>query len=176
MPRTSVGTVAQPVSRTALAAHVASRLAGRLSDRERRDEWLKDQVGLKLRSNGVERAASRAQVGVSPFVLVDEPRLPLPLEKAYVHFPGAGERRPALIATLRALGVVRQLLVTRSRRDVVCILVYAKPERDAIFAALEAVNQPFIWDEILEEDRELERDAWVALSQRFAALENLLEE
>jgi hypothetical protein len=131
---------------------------------------------VRLRSNGVERSAGRAGSAVSPFVLVDEPRLPLDLEKAYVHFPGAGQRRPDLIRALRNLGVVRQLLVTRSRRDVVCVLVFRRLERDQVFESLEKVEEPFLWDEVLDEDRAIERQTWLALCRRFAAAENLLEE
>ena len=174
MPRRSVGRVAQPISDSALAAHVASRLVGGLSQRSERDAWLKNHVGVKLRSNGVERAAERAREAVSPSVLVDEARLPLALEKAYVHFPGTGRRRPRLAAALGGLGVVRQLLVTRSRRDIVCVLIYLRHERDTVFAWLEGLGEPFVWDDILEEAREIERETWVTLLQRLAAAEGLL--
>jgi hypothetical protein len=175
MPRHSVGTVAQPISGTALAANIASRLVGRLSDRAARDTWLRNELGVRLRSNGVERAAARARGGVSSSVLVDETSLPLALEKAYVNFPGRGQRRSELITALEHLGVVRQLLVTRSRRDVVCVLVYRREERDHVFSAFEQLGEPFLWDEILEENRVIERSTWVALSRRFAASEDLLE-
>jgi hypothetical protein len=150
-------------------------LVGGLSDRAARDAWLRNDVRVKLRSNGVERAAERAREAVSASVLVDEARLPLPLEKTYAHFPGGGQRRPRLVAALARLGIVRQLMVTRSRRDIICVLVYLREERDAVFASLERLGEPFLWDEILQEERELERDAWVALSQRLAATEGLGE-
>jgi hypothetical protein len=175
MPRLSVGTVAQPESEAALAAHIASRLVGGLFDRAARDTWLKSELGVKLRSNGVERAAGRARAAVSPTVLVDESRVPLANEKAFVHFPGPGRRRPRLVAALDRLGVVRQLLVMRSRRDVFCVLVYRVDERERVFQALEALNEPFAWDEVLDEDRRIERRTWAALSRRVAATENLLE-
>ena len=174
MPRPSAGTVAQALSETALAAHVASRLVGRLSDRVVRDDWLERELGMKLRSNGVERAARRAQAATSPSVLVDERRLPLGLEKACVRFPGRSRPRPRLVARLRALGVVRQLIVTRHRRDLVCVLVYRSAERDAVRAQLEALGQPLVWEEIAEEDRELERAVWIAMARRLAAAEGLL--
>jgi hypothetical protein len=176
MPRPPVGTIPQPVSATALAAHVASRLVGRLSDRAARDAWLTSEVGVKLRSNGVERAAERARTAVVAWVLVDETRLPLQLEKAYVHFPGTGRRRLGLIAALRRLGVVRQILLTRSRRDLACVLVYPREDRDDLFAAVERLGEPFLWDEILEEDREVERSMWVGLAQRYAKTEGLIQE
>jgi hypothetical protein len=97
------------------------------------------------------------------------------LAKVYVHFPGSGRRRPALVEALRGLGVVRQVLVTRSRRDVVCILLCRAEDRDALFDAVEHLGEPFVWDDVLDEDRSIERETWIALSRRFAAAEDLLE-
>ena len=173
MTRPPVGTVPQQISDSALAAHVASRLVGGLSDRRARDVWLREHVGVKVRSAGLERASERARSAVSPSVLVDESRLGMSLDKAYVHFPGVGRRRPVLTRELTNLGCVRQLLVTRSRRDVICVLVYQRSERDEIFAALESLGEPFAWDEILEEDRAIEQSTWVALAGRIAVSEDL---
>jgi hypothetical protein len=111
---------------------------------------------------------------VSPGVLVDELQVPLSLEKAWVRFPGRGRLRPGLIAHLRRLGVVRQLVVTGSRRDVLCVLVYRAAERERVRAAVYALRQPVEWDEIIEEDRVMERAVWIALAQRLADAEGLL--
>ena len=146
-----------------------------LSARPERDAWLRNELGVKLRSNGVERAAPRATSALAPFVLIDEAKLPLDLAKVYVHFPGTGQRRPALVEALRGLGVVRQVLVTRSRRDVVCILICRAEDRHALFDAVEHLGEPFVWDDVLDEDRSIERETWIALSRRFAAAEDLLE-
>lgn len=173
MARPPVGTRPQPLSTAAAAAHIASRLSGIGTSRQARDSWLQGELGLKLGSNGLDRAAQRVRPGTVPWLLVDEPSLDMDLERALVVFPGEGRRRPDLIAWLRALGAARQILVTRSRRDVLCILVYRAFERERLFAAVEALEESFLWDDILEEDRRLERHMWTALAQR-AAREELL--
>jgi hypothetical protein len=69
--------------------------------------------------------------------------------------------------------VTRQLLVTRSRRDVICILTYWRTERDGLFSKLEALNEPFGWDDVIEEDRTVEARTWAVLAQNAAAREGL---
>jgi hypothetical protein len=171
-----VGTRAQSLSAAAAAAHIASRLSGIGTSRQERDSWLKGNLGLKLRSNGLDRAAQQVRTGTMPWLLVDEPMLSLDLERALVVFPGSGSRRPKLIARLEGLGTARQILVTRSRRDVLCILVYRTFEREGLFAAAETLGEAFLWDEVLEEDRRLEGSMWTALAQRAAGEESLLSD
>lgn len=160
---------------TALAAYVASRLAGVGSDRRERDAWF-NALGLALRSNGVDRAAPRLGGAARPWLLVDEPALGIGLEKALVTFPGAGRRRPRLVEALARWGVARQIVVTRSRRDVVCVLLYREKEHDALFSAIEGLGEAFISEELLEEDRGLEASTWAALARRCAADELLLND
>ncbi len=173
MTRPPVGTVAQDASEAAIAAHVASRLAGVASDRAARDLWL-ESSGLRVRSNALDRAAPRARPGTRKWVLVDESTLPIDVQAALVAFPGEGARRPGLLNRLRRLGVVRQLMVTRSKRDVLGVLLFRVADRDALFAELEAWGERFYWDDLVEEDRRLEAGAWQELARRFAANEDLL--
>jgi hypothetical protein len=173
MPRPPVGTRTQGSTATALAAHIASRLCRVPSGRDARDAWLTRDLALKLRSNGLDRAASRAKPATRAWVLVDEKALPLRLEKAFVVFPGDGRRRPRLMRGVGRLGAVRQIMVTRSRRDVICVLLYAEPEREAFFAAVELLGERFLWDDVIDEDRGVEADAWVDLVRRFARQELL---
>jgi hypothetical protein len=172
MARTPVGTTPQAQSTTALAAHIASRLAGVGSGRTDRDAWLR-ALGTRVRSNGADRAAARAKHAVRDWVLVDESHLPVPVEKAIVVFPGRGGRRPRLLKKLRELGCVRQLVLTRSRRDLIAVLLYLPDERDQIFGDLERLGQPFFWDDVLEEDRRVEAQAWEAIARRAAPKERL---
>jgi hypothetical protein len=174
MTRPPVGLGPQAASRTAVAAHVASRLAGTGSSRSSRDTWLQKDLRVKLRSNGLDRAAQRTRPAIRPWLLVDEPRLDIDLEKAMLIFPGSGVRRPTLVGQLRASGVIRQLLITRSRRDVICIAVYRSGERDQVFQAIEAFGESFIWEDVLDEDRGLERRMWAELARRLARDERLL--
>jgi hypothetical protein len=175
MSRPPVGTKAQDSSDTALAAHLASRLCGVQSDRTARDAWLKDRLDLKLRSNGLARAAPRARASTTAWTLIDESTLPLTLEKAMVIFPGDGRRRPVLAEALASVGAVRQLVETRSRRDIICVLLYLPNDRDEFFGVLEALGERFLWEEIIEEDRALEADAWLDLARRLARAELLGE-
>jgi len=174
MTRPPVGLRPQADSRTAVAANVASRLAGTGSSRTARDTWLQRDLGVKLRSNGLDRAAQRSRRAIRSWLLVDEPRLAIDLEKAVLIFPGSGARRPTLENFLRTSGVARQLVITRSRRDVICIVVYAVGERDQIFHEIEELDEPFTWDDILNEDRGLERRLWIELARRLARQERLL--
>jgi hypothetical protein len=175
MTRTPVGTRPQPEAASAVAAHIASRLAGLGSARGVRDAWLRDELQVRLRSNGLDRAAARVRDAITPWLLVVERGVLEALDTAFVVFPGAGRARPGLIAALRSTQALRQLLVTRSRRDVICVLLFERQERDELFATIEELGESFVWDEILDEDRRVEVDVWVALTRRMAAREGLLE-
>lgn len=164
----------QAQSRAALAAHIASRLAGTGSDRSARDNWLEHSLRVKLRSNGLDRAAQRSRDAIRPWLLVDEASADLVLEKAVVVFPGSGRRRPTLLDQLRRSGAIRQIIVTRSRRDIVCVAVFRAGGRDEVFEAIEALGEAFIWDDVLDEDREIESRLWTDLARRLAAQESLL--
>lgn len=172
MARTPVGTRTQERSTTALAAHIATRLARVGTDRATRDAWLA-ALGTRVRSNGLDRAAARAGGAIREWVLVDEAALPIETARVVVVFPGTGRRRPRLLHALRTAGFVRQLIVTRSRRDVIAVLLFLSAERDAVFQAIEKLEQPFLWEDVLEEDREVEADAWRGLVRRAAPLERL---
>lgn len=111
---------------------------------------------------------------MAKWLLVDEERLGLGLERALVTFLAPIRDLPALEVRLRALGVVGRLAVTRSRRDVVCEVLYRREERDAIYEALQGVGVPMVWDEIVSLDRGIERDAWLGLARRLADEESLL--
>lgn len=165
----------QPQAGSAAAAHIASRLAGIGSARGARDVWLRDELQVRLRSNGLDRAAARVREAITPWLLVDEPAVSEELEKALVVFPGAGLARPELLAALRSTEVLRQLIVTRSRRDVICVLLFERVDRDGLFAMLDGFGEAFVWEEILDEDRRPEADVWVGLTRRIAAREGLLE-
>lgn len=170
--RHPVGTRAQEKGLAATAAFLASRFIGvRAKQRER---WLANEQ-LALGRNGIERAATRARGALRPWLIVDEPALGLGLEKAVVVFPGSGRARPALLDALRRTGAVRQLLVMRSRRDVIAVLVFASTEKQALFAEVESASEPFVWEDLFEEDREIEADMWLALTHRAAKQESLLQ-
>jgi hypothetical protein len=175
MARTPVGTRSQGESRAAAAAHVASRLTGVGTDRSRRDAWLSQQLGVKLRSNGLDRAATHMGDAAWPWLLVDEAKLDLGLQTAFLFFPGSGRPRPRLIAQLKATGSVRQLMVLRSRRDVVCVLLFRQGEYERLFAAVETIGEDFVWEDILHEDRRIEADTWIGLTTQIARDESLLE-
>lgn len=174
MARPPVGIRAQPLSDTAIAAHVALRLAGVGSNRQAQAAWLKERLGVLVGSNGARRAGPRAAPALRPWVLVREGVLPLDLETALVVFPGRGRRRDRLVRHLRELGPTRQLLVTRSRRDVFCVLLFRRQDREGVFHAVEALGEDFVWEEITHEDRALEGTAWMCLAQRIARDEALL--
>jgi hypothetical protein len=176
MARPSVGTDAQHLTATALAAYVAARLHGLPYNRAARGEWLRETLTSRLGSNSLDRVAPRARSATKSWILVDEARLALDVVKRLVIFPGAGRRRPHLEAGLRRLGVVRQLLLTRSRRDLISVLVYDAPRGEEIFHSVERLGEPFLWEEILEEDRSIEATLWVELAKQFAADDGLLLE
>jgi hypothetical protein len=173
MARPPVGTLPQQDSRAAVAAHVASRLAGIGTDRARRDAWLGKRLGLKLRSNGVDRAAGRAREATLPWLLVDESKLELDLQRAFLTFPGNGRRRPRLIARLKATDSVRQLMVLDRRRDVICVLLFRRSERDRVVDEVRALKEAFQWSDVVDESRELEASAWAALTVQMAQDEAL---
>lgn len=174
IPRNPVGNRAQHLTPTAAGAYLAERLAGLSSNRATRDEWLANDLGVRVRSNGVDRARGRLQGATRPWLLINEGALPMTLDRALVIFPGRGARRPALMRALRQLGRVRQMTTTRSRRDVFCVLVYRADQRDQVFRAIEELGEPFIWDEILDEDRAAEAELWAVLTREFAQEDALL--
>lgn len=171
--RPPVGMRAQARSLSALSAHIASKMAGIGSGRGERDSWLRDHLGLRLRANGLDRASRLAGEAVHPWLLVDEFKLPLYLDKALVVFPGGGRDRRSLIEALRSTGMVRQIMVGRSRRDVFAVFVFERVARDALFRELDSLGEPFLWDELLEEDRRVELAAWIHLTKRLARDEGL---
>lgn len=171
MPRRPVGTRSQDKSLAAVAAFIASRLAG--IGASERDAWLNESQ-LAVGRNGLERAGAHASTAVRPWLLVDEQLLNLELEKALVLFPGPGRARPALLRSLRATGAVRQLFVMRSRRDVICVLVFEKVDKDDLFAAIESIGESFAWEELIEDDRTVEAEMWAVLMSRAAQREDLI--
>lgn len=108
-----------------------------------------------------------------PWLIVEERQLDL--EKALVVFPGAGRARPELTRFLRDTGAVRQLFVMRSRRDVICVLVFERADKDALFATIETTGEAFAWEELIEDDRTVEAEMWMALMQRAAMREELIQ-
>jgi hypothetical protein len=176
MTRTPVGTRPQPHATSAVTAHIASRLAGMGSSRGVRDAWLRDDLGVRLRSNGLDRAAARVRHAITPWLLVDERGVSEELDTALVVFPGSGRVRPGLIAGLRSTKALRQLIVTRSRRDVICVLLFERRERDGLFATVEGLGEAFVWEEVLDEDRRVEAEVWAGITRRMAAREGLLED
>lgn len=171
MAKPSVGNLPQQQSRTALAAHVAATLASVGTQRERRDRWISNTLGLSLGSNGLERAAARCADELQPWLLAEVAAAELEAECSLVIFPGNGRARPKLLRGLRKTGAVRQLIVTRSRRDVVCVLLYALSERQRVFEEIDRLGEPMVWEEILEEDRQVEAIAWQTLAKRLGAAE-----
>jgi hypothetical protein len=111
---------------------------------------------------------------MAKWLLVDEGRLELGLERALVTFTGPVQELPALESRLGSLGVVTRIAITRSRRDVVCEILYRRQERDEVYAALEGTGLPMIWDELISLDRGIERTAWLGLARRLASEEGLL--
>lgn len=174
MTRRPVGNLPQDSSATALASYLASRFAGVPADRSSRNQWLAD-LKLAVRSNGLERAGAHASRAVAPWLLVDDDELPLDLEKALITIPGTGRAREELLHALRELGAARQIIVTRSRRDIWCVLLYRRSERDGVFAAIERLADEFTWEDVLIEDRQVEVAAWLGLALRCAVDEGLLQ-
>ena len=176
--RNPVGNRPQHLTPTAAGAYLAERLAGLSSSRAARDQWFANDLGVRVRSNGVDRARGQVQGATRPWLLINEGALPLPmrLDRVLVMFPGRGARRPTLIRRLRQLGTVRQLTTTRSRRDIFCVLVYRADHRDRVFRSVEDLGEPFIWDEILDEDRTVEAELWATLTREFAQDDALLSE
>lgn len=173
MARPSVGILPQQDSRAAVAAHVASRLAGVGTDRARRDAWLGERLGVKLRSNGLDRAAGRARSATLPWLLVAESKLDLDLQTALLVFPGKGRRRPRLLNALKGTGAVRQLMVLDGRRDVICVLLFRRTERIRLRAAVQAIGEDFRWQDVLDEDRQIEASTWMAMTVQMARDEAL---
>lgn len=171
MPKPPVGKLPQPLSRAALAAHVASTLARVGTERQTRDTWIRNTLGLSLRSNGLERAAGESTNDLHPWLLADALSAKLGLEVSLVLFPGQGRPRPKLLRTLRETGVARQLLVTRSRRDVLCVLLHLPVDKNRLFEELDRLGEPMVWEEVLEEDRQIESIAWRGLAQRLGEIE-----
>ena len=174
--RNPVGNRPQHLTRTAVGAYLAERLAGLSSSRVARDEWFANDLGVMVRSNGVDRARGQLQGATRPWLLINEGALPMKLDRVLVIFPGKGARRPTLIRRLRQLGTVRQLTTTRSRRDIFCVVVYRADHKDRVFRSIEELSEPFIWDEILDEDRAVEADLWATLTREFAQDDALLSE
>lgn len=171
MSRPSVGNLPQGASHSALAAHVASTLARVGTGRAARDRWLEEQLGLTIRSNGLERAASLCGDHLRPWLLVAKEATGTSVETTLVVFPGQGQGRPGLLAKLYGTGAVRQLLVTRSRRDVLCVLLHPAADRQRLFEQLDSLGEPMAWEEILEEDREIESIAWQTLAKQLGVAE-----
>jgi hypothetical protein len=169
--RPPVGTHPQAKSLAAVAAFLASRLIGVKTGK--RDEWLAGEQ-LVIGRNGLERAGTYARSSLRHWLIVDEPALGLGLEKAAIVFPGSGRARPELIEALRRTKAVRQLLVMRSRRDVIAILVFPGTDKEALFAEIESAGEPFVWEELLEDDRLVEAEMWLALMHRAAEQESLV--
>jgi hypothetical protein len=168
--RSPVGTRSQDKSLTAVAAFIASRLAG--VGVGQRDRWLAE-AHLVVRRNGLERARALVSPALRPWLIVEERQLGL--EKALVVFPGAGRARPELTKSLRETGAVRQLFVMRSRRDVISVLVFEPADKDALFATIEAMGEAFAWEELIEDDRTVEAEMWMALMQQAARREELVQ-
>jgi hypothetical protein len=131
------------------------------------------KLGVKLRSNGLDRAAARARRATSPWLLVDESKLGLDLRRAFLVFPGVGRRRPRLVARLKATQAVRQLMVVGEKRDIVCVLLFRRTERDRVLAEVKKVGAVFDWHDVEDEDRGLEANAWVSLTVEMAGDEAL---
>lgn len=173
MARPSVGILPQQDSRAAVAAHVASRLAGVGTDRAGRDAWLGERLGLKLRSNGLDRASGRARSATLPWLLVEVSELDLDLQTALLVFPGRGRRRPRLLNALKATGSVRQLMVLDGRRDVICVLLFRRTERIRLRVAVQAIGEEFRWQDVLDEDRRIEANTWIEITIAMARDEAL---
>jgi hypothetical protein len=62
----------------------------------------------------------------------------------------------------------------RSRRDVICVLVFERTDKDALFATIETMGEAFAWEELIEDDRTVEAEMWVGLMQRAARREELI--
>jgi hypothetical protein len=172
VPARPVGTRSQDKSLAAVAAFIASRLSG--VGAGKREKWLCD-AGLAVGRNGMERAGTHAGSALRPWLVVDEAQLDLGLEKALVVFPGLGRTRPELVSSVRRTGAVRQLFVMRSRRDVICVLVFQRIDKDDLFTAIEATGEAFAWEELIEDDRMVEAEMWTALMRRAAEREGLAQ-
>ncbi len=162
----------QDRSLTAVAAFLASRLSGVCA--RNRTRWLAE-TRLAIGRNGLERAGTYAKAAWRPWLIVDELALNLGLEKAVVVFPGSGRARPNLLEALRQTRAVRQILVMRSRRDVIAVLVFPSVDKETLFMKIELAGEPFVWEELLEDDRIVEAEMWFALMRRAAEQEALLQ-
>jgi hypothetical protein len=55
-------------------------------------------------------------------------------------------------------------------------VVYRASEREDVFREFEALGEAFFWDDVIHEDRQLERRVWEELARRAAREERLLLE
>jgi hypothetical protein len=108
-----------------------------------------------------------------PWLLVDESKLELDLQRAFLTFPGNGRRRPRLISRLKATDSVRQLMVLEQRRDVICVLLFRRSERERVIREMRALKEDFHWSDVLDENRQIEASTWAALTVQMAQDEAL---
>jgi hypothetical protein len=145
------------------------------TERKARNRWISGTLGLSMRSNGLERAAARYTERLRPWLLADVEAGELGAECSLVVFPGSGRARPLLLRGLRRTGAVRQLMVTRSRRDVICVLLHPVTERARLFEEIDRLGEPMVWEEVLEEDRQIEESAWRTLARQLGTAEGFAE-
>jgi hypothetical protein len=103
---------------------------------------------------------------------VNEERLGV--ERALVRFPGKGRRQGALIAALKTCPGVRQVIELSAAGDVLAILLFRGPgDRKAVRSALEEMDRPMYWDDVVLEDHEPAISTWQRLLRRAAEDEGL---
>lgn len=105
--------------------------------------------------------------------LVDESEIGLDVEKVIAILPGVGTRRDDILDVLEQSGFARQILLGRSRRDIVCVLQFCREDKEDAFGLLESLDVPFSWDEVIAEDRAIEAENWISIAQSFSGREHL---
>jgi hypothetical protein len=64
-------------------------------------------------------------------------------------------------------------MVVGEKRDIVCVLLFRRTERDRVLAEVKKVGAVFDWHDVEDEDRGLEANAWVSLTVEMAGDEAL---
>jgi hypothetical protein len=186
LTRTSDGKVPKLESKTALLAFICIKLAS--IPEKRQTSHLKQMLGVNM-SGAVARQVGATRTWIPPkkaagnkrppredqalrsWLLVDEPSLGY--KRALARFPGEGARQVDLLASLRRVAGVRQIIETRERRDIYAIVLYIPEEEESLLAELEGLGRCH-WNGISDEDHAPALRSWETFLKRKARAEGLL--
>jgi hypothetical protein len=187
LPKASDGKVPKLQSETALHAFVCIKLRGK--PEKAQSEYLNEelevsmsgavarQVGAKhtwippKRAPGDKRPA-REDEALRSWLQIDEPKLGY--KRALVQFPGEGAKQVDLLAALKRMGGVRQVIETREQRDIFVVVLFSPEEEDMLLARLEELGR-CRWNGISDEDHSPTLRTWETFLKRKARREGLLK-